>query len=129
MAAAFATALVILGCGIVVWRLGWLGGGDVKLLTALSLWAGPFHTPALLLATALNGGALALLCIALRHPVVMPGLTMLQVRCQSLLRSPDGAGSTAKPAQVPGAAATNSLPYGVAVAAAGCWLLQRLIVT
>ena len=69
--ASLVTAFVLLGCGIVVWRLGWLGGGDVKLITALSLWVGPFHTPALLLATALSGGVLALLYGAMRHPLAI----------------------------------------------------------
>ena len=118
------TAFVLLGCGIVVWRLGWLGGGDVKLITALSLWAGPFHTPALLLATALSGGVLALLYGAMRHPLA----AMLRVQCHRLLPSSARSGGSPGLPQADGAAATNSIPYGVAVAAGGCWLLQRLIV-
>lgn len=127
MAASLATALVLLGCGIMVWRQGWLGGGDVKLITALGLWAGPFQTPALLLATALSGGVLALLYAAMRHRVVTPFRAMLQLHCQRLL-PPARSGGSPEPSGAGSAAATISIPYGVAVAAGGCWLLQRLIV-
>jgi prepilin peptidase CpaA len=34
-------ALVVFILCIVFWRLKWLGGGDVKFLTAISLWMGP----------------------------------------------------------------------------------------
>ena len=47
------------------WRRGWLGGGDVKLLGAAALFVAPRQIPALLLAVALAGGALALLYLAL----------------------------------------------------------------
>ena len=119
--ASLVTACVLLGCGIVVWRLGWLGGGDVKLITALSLWVGPFHTPALLLATALSGGVLALLYAAMRHPLVTPFRTVLQVQCHRLLPSSAGAGGSPGLPRAGGAAA-RSIPYGLPSppAAAGC---------
>jgi prepilin peptidase CpaA len=37
-----------------------MGGGDVKLLTAATLWAGPSSTPALLMVTGVLGGLLTL---------------------------------------------------------------------
>src|SRR5687768_2562932 len=46
-------ALLTLVAGIAIWNRGLLGGGDVKLLAALSLWAGPGHVGSLLLATGL----------------------------------------------------------------------------
>ena len=46
-------ALLMLVVGIAIWSRGWLGGGDVKLLAALGLWAGPDHVSSLLLATTL----------------------------------------------------------------------------
>jgi prepilin peptidase CpaA len=55
-----AVAAVTLIGGMLLWRLGTLGAGDVKLLAAAMLWAGPVGAPNLLLAMAVVGGALAL---------------------------------------------------------------------
>jgi prepilin peptidase CpaA len=66
---AAACAAVIFAAGALLFSRGLVGGGDVKLLAAATLWAGPEVTPALLALTALFGGALALLrlsAIALR---------------------------------------------------------------
>ena len=54
--AGLATVATLLAAGIAVWRFGWLGGGDVKLVAALGLWAGPANVDALLFGTALAGG-------------------------------------------------------------------------
>lgn len=54
-----AIAAVTLVAGMLVWRVGALGAGDVKLLAAAMLWAGPGGAPELLLAMAVAGGALA----------------------------------------------------------------------
>jgi prepilin peptidase CpaA len=47
------------------WRRGWIGGGDVKLLSACSLLVPPTSVPELILSTAIAGAALALLYLAL----------------------------------------------------------------
>ncbi len=47
------------------WRRGWIGGGDVKLLTACVLLVPPASVPELILATAIAGGLLALSYLAL----------------------------------------------------------------
>ena len=59
LAAIGCAAAVFLG-GACLFARGYLGGGDVKLLTAAALWAGPAGTPLLLMLTSLLGGALAL---------------------------------------------------------------------
>lgn len=95
--------------GVALWRAGMLGGGDVKLLAVLALWAGEKLLPQFLLLTTLIGGALALAWLAASWvTLAMP------VRVAALLARPGLPGSTA------------SLPYGVAIAAAGVWLVQRL---
>jgi prepilin peptidase CpaA len=43
-----------------MFALGWMGGGDVKLLTALALWIQPYWFAQLILVMAIAGGALAL---------------------------------------------------------------------
>ena len=68
-----------------------IGGGDVKLLTALALWIEPAAFARLVVAMALLGGVLTLLMIAGR-----------------------GRRRGRKPLAV---------PYGVAIAAAGLWVL------
>ncbi len=92
LAAGCAAAVFVVGA--LLFGRGLIGGGDVKLLTVATLWAGPAATPALLLWTALLGGMLSL---ALLTPLrmVLPG-----------------------PAGVAADGAPIAVPYGVAIAAA-----------
>ncbi len=60
-----------LGCGAAVftvtyafWRFGWMGGADVKLLTASAVFVPPAMVPTLVIGTSLAGGVLALIYIA-----------------------------------------------------------------
>jgi prepilin peptidase CpaA len=57
--------MVFAGCWY-CWRRGWIGGGDVKLLSACAMLVPPASVPELVLATSIAGGALALfyLCLA-----------------------------------------------------------------
>jgi prepilin peptidase CpaA len=115
-----ATGAALLAIGMAVWRCGWLGGGDVKLVAVLGLWAGPANVDALLFGTALAGGALALLaCFAnrlIRSPLVLYVLVLA---------------SRLEPATIEGTVLPGwreqGLPYGVAVAAGGGWLVHRLL--
>jgi prepilin peptidase CpaA len=52
--------------GILLFSLGWLGGGDAKLLAAASLWLGFDHLLTFLTYTAALGGVLALGVLAYR---------------------------------------------------------------
>src|SRR5258708_17045941 len=58
--AAIGCAVALFLAGAVLFARGYLGGGDVKLLSVAALWAGPAGTPELLMLTAVLGGALAL---------------------------------------------------------------------
>lgn len=56
---ALGVGLAALAAGVVMFALGWIGGGDAKLFAACGLWLGwPAFLP-FLLWTALAGGALA----------------------------------------------------------------------
>jgi prepilin peptidase CpaA len=78
-----------------------LGGGDVKLMAAVALWVGLAGILEFFLITAMVGGALALGMIAYqRLALVFP------------IALPAGSAGTGAPAP--------TLPYGVAIAAAGC---------
>lgn len=90
------------------WRFGWMGGADVKLLTAAAVFVPPLMVPTLLLGTSLAGGAIALTYIigsflAPRPAAHRPhGLLLRALRCeQRRLRR------------------RGPLPYAAAIAAGG----------
>lgn len=62
--ALFGGGLVFAG-GWYCWRNGWIGGGDVKLLSACALLVPPGSVPELVLGTAIAGALLALLYLVL----------------------------------------------------------------
>jgi prepilin peptidase CpaA len=95
--AAVACAAVVFIVGALLFSRGFVGGGDVKLLAAATLWAGPAMTPALLALTALLGGVLAVL-----------RLSAIALRAV-LASDPAASFPTARAAPV---------PYGVAIAGA-----------
>jgi len=90
----------VFAVGIAVFAAGWLGGGDVKLLSVLALWAGPAHLAGFLLITVLAGGVLAV--GALIYGRLVTWVPVLAV----------GGEPTAQP----------TLPYGVAIACGGLWV-------
>jgi prepilin peptidase CpaA len=47
-----------------------LGGGDVKLASAIMLWAGPSHGASFVVLFALLGGAFALMLLSLRRALL-----------------------------------------------------------
>ncbi|SLN36473.1 A24 family peptidase [Oceanibacterium hippocampi] len=61
---AFLAAGIAFGVGFALFALGLFGGGDVKMLTAVALWAGSSHLMDLLLVTVLAGGLVALVVVA-----------------------------------------------------------------
>lgn len=66
--AALAASVVIFLLAGACWRFGWLGGGDVKLLAAATWIVSPALVPQLVLTTALAGGVLACVYLALSLP-------------------------------------------------------------
>ena len=88
-------AAAVFAAGALLFSRGLMGGGDVKLLAAAALWAGPATTPALLVVTAVLGGILA---VALLSPLVLRAVF-----------APAAAGAALKRMPV---------PYGVAIAGA-----------
>ena len=64
-AIALAASAAVFLFGALCWRFGWLGGGDVKLLAACALLVSPAMVPQLVLLTAIAGGILACLYLAL----------------------------------------------------------------
>jgi prepilin peptidase CpaA len=100
-----------------------IGGGDVKLIAALSLWAGPEQFVWFMLVTTLTGGALSLVSLWYRRwgglieaHLAMLGLATAGSRIPAL---PDA------PSEQP-AARLATLPYGVAIAAGGIAIIIEL---
>jgi len=99
-----ACAAGLFGVGAVAFANGMIGGGDVKFLAAVGLFAGPAHVVDFMLVTALVGGVLglALLAGAPIRPVSSRGDATLRNRLRS------------------------RVPYGPAIAAGGLWVAMRL---
>jgi len=90
-----AAALV---AGVVMWSLRWIGGGDAKLFAAAALWIGWPAAGVYLAVTGLAGGALAVLLLNLRAPILRP----------YVIAGPAWFARLAEPGE--------SVPYGVAIA-------------
>jgi prepilin peptidase CpaA len=84
--------------GMVMFGLGWIGGGDAKLFAAAALWIGLGPTATYLVVTGVGGGALAVGLLGLRSTHVRPFM-------------PTGPAWFARLAE-PG----ENVPYGVAIA-------------
>lgn len=100
---------------LAVYARGWMGGGDVKLITALAIGLPLAGLAQLLVLTAVSGLGLALVHLAMRllpvpHPAPAGASLLRRVyaveRWRNLRRAP--------------------LPYGAAVAFAGVWTLLSL---
>jgi prepilin peptidase CpaA len=85
-----------------------LGGGDVKLITVASLWAGPALIADFIVVTALAGGVLSLVYIT--HFFIAPALGFDHGGARGDHENP----------------LTMKLPYGVAIAAGGLVTLVQL---
>lgn len=62
-------AVVVFSVGLIAYRFRALGAGDVKLITAVSLWTGFEYLPHLLLAVALAGGVVTLSLLLVRFAI------------------------------------------------------------
>ena len=107
---AVACAVGMFAAGAAAFALGSLGGGDVKLLVAASLFAGPALLLDFVMVTALAGGllSLAVLAGAPIGPATAAG-SAGEATVRSRLR--------------------GGLPYGPAIAAGGLWIAAARALT
>jgi len=91
---------VVLALGVVLFHRGLLGGGDVKLIAAATLWYGVDRLPIFLFAVSIAGGALGL-------------LTIIAKLARNVIPSLASRGTSSRPLR------GMELPYGVAIAAGG----------
>ena len=100
--------LLMLAVGIGMFALGWLGGGDAKLLAATALWLGFEQLLPYLLLTSVAGGALAIAILSYRR--IMPPLWLARQRWAFNLHG-----------------AKSGIPYGIALSAAGLHVFPSTI--
>jgi len=93
--------------GMAMFAVGWIGGGDAKLLAATALWIGWPAVLPFLLVTALAGGALALILLQMRSALLRPLLETGPAWIARLAK--DG----------------GDAPYGVAIAIGALIILPR----
>lgn len=94
--------------GFAMFALRYAGGGDVKLLAATALWAGPQNILPFLLLTTLAGGMIALLT---------------GTHFRFMRPWPD---SALAPDETAALKLRSSVPYGIAIAAGGLWLAVQM---
>lgn len=70
-----AVGAAALFAGMAMFALGWIGGGDAKLFAAAGLWLGWPAVIPFVMVTAIAGGALAVLLLAVRSSILQPLLT------------------------------------------------------
>jgi prepilin peptidase CpaA len=99
-------ALAAFAVGASLFAAKVMGGGDVKLIAAVGLWAGPSLALQSLLVMAIAGGGLALALLAVGAVRVRLSIAGLATPGPALKSQP--------------------LPYGVAIAVAGWWTLYTL---
>lgn len=95
--------VLMLVIGIGMFSLGWLGGGDAKLLAAAALWFGFDGLLQYLVLVSIAGGVLVLAILFYRS--MTPPLWLCQQDWAMRLHAKAG-----------------GIPYGIALAAAGLWL-------
>ncbi len=102
-----ATAGAVLAVGVLLFARGWMGGGDVKLLTAAAVWCGPTLLPGFGFVTGFAGALLAVLLLTpLRRLLpAPPAVAVALTGGHTALRQP--------------------MPFGVAIAAGGAWVLAQ----
>ncbi len=127
---AVVVASLVFALGFACFAFGLMGGGDVKLMTGLALWAGVEHITLFLIMTSLAGGVLSIVMLTLRKWSASPMVLALSVLSAPIIKKLMG------PAMVAGApspatmAEDNSkdfLPYGVAIAAGGFFVIYALL--
>lgn len=103
---ALAVGLAVFAVSLFLFVRGSMGGGDVKLLAAVSVWSGPHLLAAFAVVTALVGALLAGLILSPLRRIMPPAPRDLT----------PGAGA---------AALRQPMPYGFAIAAGGLFVLSQ----
>jgi prepilin peptidase CpaA len=93
----------VLALGFLLFSLGWVGGGDAKLLAAAALWLGFENLFAYAVLVSILGGLLALVILSYR--TLVPPLWIARPAWAARLHD-----------------SKTGMPYGLALAAAALWI-------
>lgn len=104
-------AVAVLAVGLVLFALRWMSGGDVKLLAAVALWAGPDQVLSVIFVVTLLGALLAVAVLQVKWLYQSQMATAIP----PMLLKP-----------IPGWAKLGLCPYALAISAGGLFLLPHL---
>jgi prepilin peptidase CpaA len=123
--AAVAVAVAVFAVGALLFARELIGGGDVKLIAAVSLWAGPELLAPFALVTALTGGVLGMSALWYHRwsGPIQAGLARFGLATVGAPTNPEAAETGATSADTTGV----TLPYGVAIAAGGVAVVIELM--
>ncbi len=118
--------------GFALFTFNLMGGGDVKLISSLALWAGVDFIALFLLVTGIAGGLMSIAYLLFRHLANHPLLVTVWPFLSVMMA--DRLGFALPMRFLPGGPntsqadpATVSLPYGVAIAAGGFVVIYALL--
>jgi len=106
---AMAGAIGAFAIGFALFSFGFMGGGDVKLISATALWAGPTHILEFLFVTAIIGGLMSIIMVTPARLALASAFDTIGLH---------------RPREI---LLANVLPYGVAIAAGGVVVGTRLM--
>ena len=103
--------LIAGGLFLILFVLGAMGGGDLKLMAAVGAWAGNTFVLILLIAVGLAGGVLALVSMIFNQIVIQTVRNTMQLICYRLT-----SGLQPHPELNVQASGSKRVPFGVAIA-------------
>ncbi len=110
-----AISLTIFALLVTLFAFGYIGGGDVKLIPAIALWAGPAYTLKFLLITTICGGIVALLILGSqyikKYPLGTKSSEKINLSVSKSAESEDE---------------EKNIPYGIGIAAGGLYIAFEL---
>ena len=110
------------GAFFVLFLLGGMGGGDVKLMAAVAAWAGSGEVMAILLSAAIAGGILAIAYMVFGHRIRQTLLNTLELISHHLV-----SGLQPHPSLNVRGPGSTRVPYGVAIAIGTMYRAGRAI--
>ncbi|MEZ5758328.1 MAG: prepilin peptidase [Emcibacteraceae bacterium] len=108
-------SILIFSFLVFLFARGYIGGGDVKLIPAIALWAGPSLILEFLLITTIFGGLLALLIISFRY---LKNYTSQHKSSEKINFSMSELAELDHE--------ENNIPYGVGISIGGLYVAYRL---
>ena len=107
----------------ILFALNMIGGGDVKLIAAISFWAGLAYVAEFLVIMALSGGVLALFYFLKNHNRVDP-----EVKPEVIINKSSESSATMTFGENKQTIKGTHIPYGLAISVAGLFVVVKLFV-